>query len=591
MFGVSGRTWSTWEESGRVTCGRYVSVPGKPGQQKVYAVDALRHLQEAFENPPAFPPAGFVGRDEACGMFGVSLSTWMAWERQRRITCGRFVSIPGKSGRCKIYPIDELERLRAEFKREDEESARRLQPYPDPERPGCWRVPVATTLHAGMEAIIDGESLPLVEGKRWNWTPGKREGEGSVVIAGGGSPRPSLHQMVTGVNGREYRVGHLNGDPLDCRKENLVVRTFREQAAAARKPLAKAGRVCASRYKGVSLAESGRKWKAVIAVAEGGRQHRAQLGHFRSEIDAALAYDHAAREIYGEHARLNLPDPEEVKRLRAKDTPFEPIYDAYPPAGWMERDDAAAMFGVSIGTWGTWDSNGRIACGKYFPLPDEKPGRCRLYPIEELERLREEISALGKPYPDPDRPGCYRVPLKGYLTYREAIIDAESLGIVEGRNWNWALRVDGCYEGQVILATVSGPNSPLARLIAGVLKTDERVTFANGDPLDCRRENIVVKTLAEQVRGNRKSATRAGRPCTSRFKGVSWSEGRGKWVAQITKGEVYRQLGRFDEEIDAAEAYDKAARELFGEHAWLNFPSEGERGCARNDSASTRAAA
>jgi hypothetical protein len=39
-------------------------------------------------------------------------------------------------------------------------------------------------------------------------------------------------------------------------------------------------------------------------------------------------------------------------------------------------------------------------------------------------------------------------------------------------------------------------------------------------------------------------------------------------------------LGRFADEIDAAEAYDEAARKFFGEHAWLNFPDEGERGVA-----------
>ena len=33
-----------------------------------------------------------------------------------------------------------------------------------------------------------------------------------------------------------------------------------------------------------------------------------------------------------------------------------------------------------------------------------------------------------------------------------------------------------------------------------------------------------------------------------------------------------RSLGRFRDELAAAEAYDEAARELFGEYARLNFP-------------------
>ena len=65
-----------------------------------------------------------------------------------------------------------------------------------------------------------------------------------------------------------------------------------------------------------------------------------------------------------------------------------------------------------------------------------------------------------------------------------------------------------------------------------------------------------------------------GRVYTSKFKGVSWSEARGKWVAQISKGDMHRCIGRFDYETDAAAAYDNAARELFVELAHLNLPDD-----------------
>ena len=132
----------------------------------------------------------------------------------------------------------------------------------------------------------------------------------------------------------------------------------------------------------------------------------------------------------------------------------------------------------------------------------------------------------------------------------------------------------------MVLATVSGPQTPLARMITGVTGWHERIVHANGDPLDCRRANLIVKTFNEQTFGNRKKGSVNGRKYTSSFKGVCWSEERGKWVAQIVKDGKHRLIGRFYEEIDAAQAYDEAARELFGEHAWLNFPNEGERGFA-----------
>ena len=54
-------------------------------------------------------------------------------------------------------------------------------------------------------------------------------------------------------------------------------------------------------------------------------------------------------------------------------------------------------------------------------------------------------------------------------------------------------------------------------------------------------------------------------------------------MAYIKKDGVMRSLGHFEDEIDAAEARDEAARELFGEHARLNFPNEGERDSAATD--------
>jgi hypothetical protein len=228
------------------------------------------------------------------------------------------------------------------------------------------------------------------------------------------------------------------------------------------------------------------------------------------------------------------------------------------------------MFGIGFKAWEHWERTGRVRCGRWVPRPFGKPGRCRIYPIDELNRLLEEFNNIGKPYPDPDWPQCWRVPIRSMIHRMEAIIDAEDLPLVEGKHWNWSPKSDG-YSARVTLAT-TGRQVPLSRLIAGVTDPALKVSHANRDPLDCRRANLIVRTMAEQAPANRKMGTVNGRKYTSNFKGVSWDSSREKWVVQISSGEVHRHIGRFGDEIAAAEAYDEAARELFGEHAYLNFP-------------------
>jgi hypothetical protein len=60
---------------------------------------------------------------------------------------------------------------------------------------------------------------------------------------------------------------------------------------------------------------------------------------------------------------------------------------------------------------------------------------------------------------------------------------------------------------------------------------------------------------------------------TSGFKGVSFSKHRGVWCAAIKVNYRSRFLGHFHSPVNAAHAYDDAARLFFGDFACLNFPN------------------
>jgi non-homologous end joining protein Ku len=63
---------------------------------------------------------------------------------------------------------------------------------------------------------------------------------------------------------------------------------------------------------------------------------------------------------------------------------------------------------------------------------------------------------------------------------------------------------------------------------------------------------------------------------SSRFVGVYLHKLSGKWSARIRYRGIRKYLGVFVNEIDAARAYDKAAKKYHREFARLNFPEGAE---------------
>lgn len=120
----------------------------------------------------------------------------------------------------------------------------------------------------------------------------------------------------------------------------------------------------------------------------------------------------------------------------------------------------------------------------------------------------------------------------------------------------------------------SGPSSPgrhvrMHAAISGFPMTDH----IDGDGLNNQRSNL---RAVDYPQNSRNSRARVGGLST--YKGVSFHRRAGRWVAQIRSDRRTSQyIGLFDTEEEAALAYDKAARELHGPYAALNYPSPGER--------------
>ena len=144
-----------------------------------------------------------------------------------------------------------------------------------------------------------------------------------------------------------------------------------------------------------------------------------------------------------------------------------------------------------------------------------------------------------------------------------AIIDAADYDRVKDFKW-CTVQKDSTFYAKTL--RTNGSHLSLHRLITNAPK-HLVVDHINHNGLDNRKTNLRLCTPAQNQQNAR---PRTGG--TSRHKGVHWDKRRKKYIVQVGHRSKRYNLGGFENEDDAGRAYDKKAKELFGEFAYLNFP-------------------
>jgi len=160
------------------------------------------------------------------------------------------------------------------------------------------RTVVEVKLNRGFVAFIDSDDIEMVNLYNWNVMFSRRT-QYALTLDDFGH-RLLMHRQIIDAP-RGTQVDHVNGNGLDNRRCNLRFATAQQNAANAAKPRISG---CTSIYKGVYLELSGqrkKRWRAGIRVDS----KRIHLGSFATEAEAAVAYNKAATEHFGEYARLN----------------------------------------------------------------------------------------------------------------------------------------------------------------------------------------------------------------------------------------------------------------------------------------------
>lgn len=168
--------------------------------------------------------------------------------------------------------------------------------------------PVVIKFPSGAEGLVDAEDWEWLS--KYTWSTGaiqkgvpansyarKCYARTHIRKPDGKTSAVSMHRLIMNAPA-DRQVDHKNGNSLDNRRSNLRLCGARENQANRIRPPG-----LSSQYRGVTKPKNTKNWRAMIST--GGKA--TCLGLHASEALAALEYDIAAIDAYGEFARPNFP--------------------------------------------------------------------------------------------------------------------------------------------------------------------------------------------------------------------------------------------------------------------------------------------
>lgn len=152
-----------------------------------------------------------------------------------------------------------------------------------------------------MVALVDDEDFELVSKYRW-FALGYKNRDLVYAAVKQGKTTLLMHRLIMNPL-KCFFVDHRDHNGLNNTRSNLRLCTASQNLGNQRVCTSRGGNDTHSRFKGVSFYKQSQRFLAYIRIDKKQRY----LGSFSNEIDAAMAYDQKAVEVFGEFAYLNFP--------------------------------------------------------------------------------------------------------------------------------------------------------------------------------------------------------------------------------------------------------------------------------------------
>lgn len=187
-----------------------------------------------------------------------------------------------------------------------------------------------------------------------------------------------------------------------------------------------------------------------------------------------------------------------------------------------------------------------------------RAGYCRHHYDKYRLKLRKySMDESYKPRPAIIEGDIAKIPLGINAKDGYAIVDADMAWLADNYKFNIS-------SGTGYAAPTHDKAIKLHNMIVGKAQKGFTVDHINRDRLDNRRSNLRVVTKAQNI-VNSKPRSSSG------YKGVSKTSGGWRaYYKPYGSGQIH--IGCYKTPEEAAKAYDKVAKETWGEFAYLNFP-------------------